>query len=413
MPSKLPIFETPFETYKATEVLGEGGSGRVYAAQSGNDKPVAVKCLSPERINSERLKRFKNELTFCQSQRHPNIVGVIDAGIIFTKEVKCPFYVMPKYAGTLRDFMKVIRPEHALQVFNQILDGIEAAHLSGVWHRDIKPENILWDKLNGSVALADFGIAHFEEEEIYTAVETKISSRMANFQYSSPEQRMRGATVDQRSDIFSLGLILNELYTGHIPQGTGYQRIGSVVKELGYLDEIVETLIRQKPQDRPSSVREIKKELIGRKNAFVSLQRYEQSKNQVIVESDPPEFEGLSIVSLDYENGRLSLILNSNAPFGWIQEFQNPRGGHTSIMGYGPEKFSVNGNAITIGVRENETFIQKLVDYVKGYVGAANNGYMRQLTENAKIEYAKKRKEYEDQIAEANLRKNILTNVKI
>ncbi|WP_339672494.1 serine/threonine-protein kinase [Dasania marina] len=413
MSSKLPIFESPFDSYKATEVLGEGGAGRVYAATGSNGNDIAVKCLAPERINSDRLKRFKNEINFCQKQQHNNIVRIVDAGVVYLREVKCPFYVMPRYSGTLKDYAKILKKEQILQVFSQILDGIEAAHLSGVWHRDIKPENILWDNKTNLVALADFGIAHFEEEEIYTAIETKVASRMANFQYSSPEQRIRGAHVDHRADIFSLGLILNELFTGHIPQGTGYQRIGTVAQELEYLDEIIESMLRQQPEDRPNSIQEIKKELIVRKNAFVALQRFEESKKLVVYESEPPEFEEIAITSLDYDRGALTLNLNRNTPSGWAQEFQSPRGGHSSILGYGPERFNIQGNRITIGVCEDEKFIQQLVDYAKGYVAAANKGYILQTQEQAEREASRTRKKYEQQVAEANLRKNIMSKVKL
>ena len=99
---------------------------------------------------------------------------------------------MQQYSGTLRTRMRDIKPDDALRVFSQILDGVEAAHLANVWHRDLKPENILWNERDGTLVIADFGIALFEEEETYTADETKAAARMANFLYSAPEQRVRG-----------------------------------------------------------------------------------------------------------------------------------------------------------------------------------------------------------------------------
>jgi serine/threonine protein kinase len=212
-------FETPFNSYNTTNVIGEGGAGRVYEVLNLDGEAFALKCLASERVTSERLKRFKNEITFCQRQDHANIVKVIDIGEVIIKGVKCPFYVMRRYTGTLRNYIDARKSEQALQVFSQLLDGIEVAHFSKVWHRDVKPENILWDSKTNSFVLSDFGIAHFEEEAIYTAIDTKVNSRMANFLYSAPEQRVRGKQVDHRADIFSLGLILNELFTGEIPQG--------------------------------------------------------------------------------------------------------------------------------------------------------------------------------------------------
>lgn len=312
MAKKLPSFETPFETYQATKTIGEGGAGRVYEVVNSSDETFALKCLVPERITSERLKRFKNEIGFCQTQEHVNIIHIIDTGVITVKKTKCPFYVMKKYSGTLRTLMEKMQPHGALPAFSQILDGVEAAHLSGVWHRDLKPENVLWESSDDNLAIADFGIAHFEEDAIYTAVETKNAARMANFRYSAPEQRLRGAEVDKRADIFSLGLILNELFTGEVPQGSGYKRIEEVDTSYSYLDDIVESMIQQSQKKRPVSISEIKKELIGRKNEFIALQRYNELKNQVVRTAEPEEFEPITPIKFDYDNGVLTLFLSDN-----------------------------------------------------------------------------------------------------
>ena len=221
------------------------------------------------------------KLIFARGKTHTNIIRVIDAGAATIKSSKCPFYVMKRYSGTLRSHMRHLKPEEAMHAFSQILDGVEAAHLAGVWHRDLKPENVLWNETDKVLAVADFGIAHFEEEEIYTAVETNIAARMANFQYSAPEQRVRGERVDFRADIFALGLILNELFTGEVPQGTGIKRIQDVCATYGYLDDIVESMIQQKPQNRPNSIEAVKKELIGRKNTFIALQKYDEAKSKL------------------------------------------------------------------------------------------------------------------------------------
>jgi len=275
MATKPPSFETPFDTYTAIKVIGEGGAGRVYEVTNPAGEVFALKCLAPERVTSERLKRFKNEVAFCQKQEHPNIVKVLDTGATSIRGVKCPFYVMRRYGGTLRTLMGQLRPEDAMRVFAQILDGVEAAHLTGVWHRDLKPENVLLSDRESAPVVADFGIAHFEVEEIYTAVETKLAARMANFLYSAPEQRVRGTQVDRRADIFSLGLMLNELFTKEVPQGAGFKRVKDVNAAYAYIDDIVEPMIQQNPQNRPGTIEAIKKELIGRKNAFVALQQYD------------------------------------------------------------------------------------------------------------------------------------------
>lgn len=111
-----------------------------------------------------------------------------------------PFYVMPLYQHTLRGLMDAgIERNRILPLFSLILDGVEAAHLLRVWHRDLKPENVLCDANSGSAVIADFGIAHFEEDELYTAVETRNGDRLANFQYAAPEQRIRGGASRLKS----------------------------------------------------------------------------------------------------------------------------------------------------------------------------------------------------------------------
>jgi serine/threonine protein kinase len=331
--AKLPSFDTPFDVYQATEIIGEGGAGIVYGVTNASGERFALKSLAASRVTSERLKRFKNEITFCQRQDHRNIVKVVDTGSTAAKGVKCPFYVMRRFTGTLRTHMRELRPDDALKAFSQLLDGVEAAHLSNVWHRDLKPENVLWDERDNTLVVSDFGIAHFEVEEIYTAVETKVASRMANFLYSAPEQRVRGAAVDRRADIFSLGLILNELFTREVPQGAGFRRVGEISPAYSYIDEIVDSMIQQNPDRRPATIEAVKKELIGRKNAFVAFQALDAAKKRVVPASSPTDFEPLTLVSLDYSNGTLSLELSGNVPPGWAQEFQSPRGGHSYIMG--------------------------------------------------------------------------------
>src|SRR5258708_23623700 len=169
-----------------------------------------------------------------------------------------------------------------------MLDGVEAAHLHGVVHRDLKPANVLCDGPDNLV-LADFGIAHFQEFDLLTLVETDSQERLGNYQYSAPEQRIPGASVDQRADIFALGLILNEMFTGHVPQGTGYPKIGSVSPDFAYLDDLGEAMIQQKPENRIQTIVRVKEQLIARRHRFVELQRLDALKKQVVPESDVNE----------------------------------------------------------------------------------------------------------------------------
>ena len=203
------VFETLSDTYAVTGVVGEGGSGRVFAVKDSAGAAYALKCLFPHLVTTQKRKRFKNEIDFCSKQRQPNLIQVIDFGLVAWEGAKVPFYVMPLLPMTLRRLLDQKLPStRVLPLFSQVLDGVEAAHKLGVTHRDLKPENILYDTEHDRLLIADFGIAHFEEEIIATAVETKAADKLLNIRYSAPEQREKGAPVDLRADIFALGLIL-------------------------------------------------------------------------------------------------------------------------------------------------------------------------------------------------------------
>ena len=134
--------KTAFSDYTIVEVIGEGGAGRVFGGVDEAGTQVAVKVLT--QVTSDKRKRFKNELAFLQSNLHRNIVTVSDFGVAELQSVRGPFYVMPRYAGSLRERIDKVHPRDVMQLFSQILDGVEAAHLKGVIHRDLKPENILY-----------------------------------------------------------------------------------------------------------------------------------------------------------------------------------------------------------------------------------------------------------------------------
>ena len=129
--------------YIADEIIGEGGSGIVYQATDDSGKNCAIKFLHRTKATNEKRKRFKNEIIFSERNQHPNIISIIDYGIYKTAKETSLFYAMPLYKKSLRKFMDTqIYARNVLLYFGQILDGVEAAHLTGVIHRDLKPEKI-------------------------------------------------------------------------------------------------------------------------------------------------------------------------------------------------------------------------------------------------------------------------------
>jgi serine/threonine protein kinase len=341
-----------FDTYTVQEQKGAGGSGVVYEVLNSEGSPFAIKILDPAKTNTVRLKRFKNEVDFCSRNTHKNIIRVLGTGVT---ETGSTFYVMPLYSCTLREVMsKGIKPDAVLPIFSQILDGIEAAHVQGVWHRDLKPDNILYSAANDTLVVADFGIAHFEEEELLTAVETKPGERLANFLYAAPEQKIRGRNVDSRADIYALGLMLHEMFTGDVPLGTGHRKIADIANDFAFLDALIDLMLRQAPDERPASIADIKGLVQRYKYEAVSLQRLSLINGTVINASkiDEPLAEvPPKLVNVEWDGGQLTLILDRPVTNEWTQALYK-MGRYTSVMGKPPGSFVFNGNRAVVGAQE-------------------------------------------------------------
>jgi len=411
---KARVFYTAFSSYNEIGFLGEGGAGRVFAVEDADGTKWALKLLDPMRATTEKLKRFKNELVFCSQDRNEHIIRVVDHGLYLEGGTPAPFYVMPYYDSSLRALMKKgLAPDAVLPLYSQLLNGVEAAHLLGVIHRDIKPENVLYDTSQQRIVIADFGIARFTAEELHTAVETRDTTRLANFQYAAPEQRVRGREVDHRADIYALGLILNEAYTGEIPQGTAYKLIAEVAPAYTYLDDLISQMLRQSIDDRVPNIDTVKKELIGRKNRFVAQQHIDQAKRRVVPETDiddPLIADPPRLVGADWENGTLKLRLNKAINSKWIWALQN-MGSFSAVMGKGPEVFHFHEDTASISAEEHE--VQRIIDYFKDWLPRANRVYERRIREEAQESIKQARAQLEAEIAKREQRERILKNIKI
>ena len=408
------VFNTTFATYTATRIVGEGGSGYILGANDEEGDPHAIKWLDPARATREKVRRFKNELLFCSGNRHPHILTVVDHGVFFKEGCSSPFYVMPLYDGSLRDLLRDgIPPHKALIYFAQILDGVEAAHLQGVAHRDLKPENILHSAQDDRLVIADFGIAHFTQDELYTAVVTKDSTRLANFQYAAPEQRSRGAQSDQRADIYALGLILNEMFTGTVPSGTGYRTIADAALEYEYLDGIVEEMLRQSPEARIGTIEQVKNQLIGRRNAFIVAQELSALKATVIPvteQDDPLTLDPPRLVHFDWTQGKLTLFFQQPLNETWVWALQN-MGSHSAVLGKGPESFRIQANTAIISADEGE--VQRIIDHFNDWLPKANRVYEQRIRREREEAEKERRKQLEQQISEQEARQRVLRNTRL
>ncbi|MGN0696904.1 MAG: Stk1 family PASTA domain-containing Ser/Thr kinase [Oscillospiraceae bacterium] len=199
--------------YEITELIGMGGMADVYKAEDIVDKKVvAVKILKKEYAdNDDFVRRFRNESKAIAVLSHPNIVKIYDVG--FTDKMQ--FIVMEYIDGiTLKEFMEqqgVLKWKDAVYFITQILRALQHAHDRGIVHRDIKPQNIMLFP-DGNIKVMDFGIARFAREEGKTMSDKAIGS----VHYISPEQAS-GDVTDERSDIYSTGVMLYEMLTGRKP----------------------------------------------------------------------------------------------------------------------------------------------------------------------------------------------------
>lgn len=199
--------------YEITELIGVGGMADVYKATDIlEDRTVAVKILKNEFAdNEEFVRRFRNESKAIAVLSHPNIVKIYDVG--FTEKIQ--FIVMEYIDGiTLKEFMEqqgVIKWKDCIHFIIQILRALQHAHDRGIVHRDIKPQNIMLFP-DGTIKVMDFGIARFAREEGKTISDKAIGS----VHYISPEQAS-GDVTDEKSDIYSVGVMMYEMLTGEKP----------------------------------------------------------------------------------------------------------------------------------------------------------------------------------------------------
>jgi len=230
--------------YQIIEELGKGGMGKVYKAQDTDlNEKVAIKLLRPEIAGDKKtIERFRNELKFARKIRHKNVCQMYD----LNKEKGLHYITMEYVDG--KDLKSMIRMMGQLSsgktifIAKQVCEGLVEAHRLGVVHRDLKPQNIMVDE-NGNARIMDFGIARSLKTKGITAAGVMIGTP----EYMSPEQ-VEGKDVDQRSDIYSLGVILYEMVTGRVPfEGDTPFTIG--VKHKSEMPKDPKELNTQLPED--------------------------------------------------------------------------------------------------------------------------------------------------------------------
>jgi serine/threonine-protein kinase len=256
--------------YRIMRKLGSGGMADVYLAEDEElGRRVAIKILNDKHANDEQfVERFRREAKNAAGLSHPNIVSIYDRG-----EAEGTYYIAMEYLDgrSLKEIVVARGPlpiSDAIEATRQVLTALRFAHRKGVVHRDIKPHNVMADA-DGRLKVTDFGIARAGVSQM-----TEAGSIIGTAQYLSPEQA-RGAAVDQRSDLYSIGVVLYEMLTGQVPF-TGESPVEIAMKHLSDtprppsllrpeippdLDMVVLRALAKNPEDRFQTAEEMDAEL--------------------------------------------------------------------------------------------------------------------------------------------------------
>ncbi len=310
--------------YNIEEKIGEGGMAVVYRGiQISLNRPVAIKILNQKLTeHSLILERFNRESVIIANLTNPHIIHVIDRGVT---DSGMPYFVMEYVEGT--DLSVAIKRgkltyNRKLDLTIQMCKALAYAHNNNVIHRDIKPSNMLIDN-EGNLRVLDFGIAQFFDHGDADATRTQSGVVMGTIPYMSPEQQMSSDTVTNRSDLYSMGALMYELFVGSKPIGR-FRLPTEVIPDLAKpLEGIIMKCMDPDPQSRPSSADEIKDVLLKLlRGAHIETKQKERASESISPAA--PKFSLLDVIKeekhgsvyLYEENTRHTLAIIKKRPFG-------------------------------------------------------------------------------------------------
>jgi len=275
--------------YKVESLLGEGGMAQVFrATHLGLDRPVVIKLMHSSMPSMDTaMKRFEQECKVTAKLDHPNVVSVFDVG---TLEGRRPFLVMEFIQGeSLRDYLDregSMSVKDASTVMMQVCSGLAEAHSQGIVHRDLKPENIMLRERSDRpdwVKIVDFGIAHLKQGGQRL---TRTGIAIGTVDYMSPEY-LSDKPIDNRSDIYALGVILYEILAGRCPfvaetaEAVMAKHLWGTPMPLSHFrpdlgagclfDQVAEKALQKEPSDRFQSVSDMRDDLMRALKEFESL----------------------------------------------------------------------------------------------------------------------------------------------
>jgi serine/threonine protein kinase/lipoprotein NlpI len=302
------------QNYRILSRLGSGGMGEVYLAEDTKlNRKVALKLLPPHfTVNPDRVRRFEREARAASALNHPNIVTIYEIGLSDSTHFIATEFVDGK---TLRQLIneKPLTLNETLNVSLQIAEALNGAHTAGIVHRDIKPENIMI-RSDGYVKILDFGLAKLTEPRLVgvdaeletpTLLQTNPGLVMGTVQYMSPEQA-RAKSVGVGTDIWSLGIVMYELLTGHVPfngETSSHVMVSLMEDKLpplknhanvpAELDQFVTKALRKNQRDRYQTAGDLARDL---KNFKHQLQH--DSRLKEWLKTVPSQKEGVPLPSL-------------------------------------------------------------------------------------------------------------------
>ena len=248
--------------YEVLNKIGQGGMATVYKGrQISLNRPIAIKVLSKRLTeNKQIVERFNQEALIIARLAHPNIIHIIDRGVVNGMY----YFVMDFVKGT--DFSKLIKIENFdanknLDVIIQVCKALSFAHKNGIIHRDIKPANILINN-EGDALVSDFGIAQLFDKSNDGQQLTSDGTVMGTIAYMSPEQKISSKNVTSASDIYSLGVVIYEMFTGTTPLGRFKlpSEINSSISK--QLENTMLKCLETKPEDRFRLADDLKDQLL-------------------------------------------------------------------------------------------------------------------------------------------------------
>ena len=297
------------DRYEILEKIGTGGMSVVYKAKCHKlNRNVAIKFLKPEYCEDKNfVQKFRIEAQSAAALLHPNVVSVYDVN-----EYEGIYYIVMEYVDgiTLKQYIDrtgSLPIKEATSIAIQVGQGIEAAHNAGIVHRDIKPQNVLISR-EGKIKVTDFGIART------TTANTISQDILGSVHYISPEQA-RGGQVDERSDIYSFGIVFYEMVTGELPFDgdstvsialkhiqESVPLVGDIIENVPTsVEQIIEKCTQKKPERRyqkmSSLISDLKTSLISPNEDFAEKEIESQDNATVLMDEEDAEM-------LRKENGR-------------------------------------------------------------------------------------------------------------